>query len=247
MISKLKPFLGIVDKFGPASAASPQSKVIIVIVMIKLKLWSTSGCEVKDVVELSFRALFCSPIMPIVFTGEYFLMMIIWVGLCVVFASWITHMYYQDVNCARMKPWMRFIVFELLSRLVCSKKNLDIRSDESNEEIMAVYDTQGYFGEGIQEPVGLDLKSNAKEIDNQRDADKDDHEFTSLEKEMSAIKGNLKAKKAEKKSKELEERNLQEWRRAVAIIDMFLFWLYLFVNILTAMVFTIKSSRIATH
>ena len=172
-------------------------------------------------------------------------MMIIWVGLCVVFASWITHMYYQDVNCARMKPWMRFVVFELLSRLVCSKKNLDIRSDESNEAIMAVHDNLGYFGEGIQEPVGL--KSSAKEIENQKDADKDGHEFTSLEKEVSAIKDYLLAKKAEERNKELEEGNLQEWRTAVAIIDMFLFWLYLFVNILTAMVFTIKSSRVATN
>ena len=154
-------------------------------------------------------------------------------------------MYYQDVNCARMKPWMRFIVFKLLSRLVCSKKNLEICSDESNEEIMDVYDTQGYFEEGIQEPVGL--KSSAKVMENQKDAEKDDHEFTSLEKEVSAIKDYLMAKKEEEKNKELEEGNLQEWRRAVAIIDMFLFWLYLFVNILTAMVFTIKSSCVATH
>ena len=171
-------------------------------------------------------------------------MMIIWVGLCVVFASWITHMYYQDVNCTRMKPCMRFVVFELLSRLICGQKNVDIRSGESKEETTDVCDNQGYLGEVILEPIGL--KGNVEEIENMKDADKDGHERTSLEKGVSAIKEFLLEKKEEEKNRELETGNLQEWRNAVAIIDKFLFWLYLFVNVLTAMIFTIKSSSVST-
>ena len=163
-------------------------------------------------------------------------------------------MHYQDSSCARMRPWMRYFVFKILSRLVCTRGDKHNNSDEITGDIV---DNKGHFGQQMDlELVGP--KGNVAMAEVHRNSEhQQDYASTStgegvrtrksihLETDLAVIRKLLQAEREEEMRKEAEEINLQEWRSAGLIIDKFLFWVYLFVNVVMAAIFTGESIALA--
>ena len=166
------------------------------------------------------------------YTAEYFIIMIIWVGMCVVLSAWILHIYHQDTNCAPMKPWLRILIFVYMARIVGMKKDfLTTKVDTSDFQLLE---------NGVHQTDNLTENQTA----NQQDDNDSNGRFAGsneLEEELHAIKKYLLAQKENERKQELQQVTLQEWRNAAKIVDMFLFWLYSISTILFALFYTIRS------
>ncbi|XP_072037444.1 neuronal acetylcholine receptor subunit alpha-9-like [Amphiura filiformis] len=174
--------------------------------------------------------------------SEYFLIMIIWVGMCVVLSAWVLHIYHQDADCSRMGPWLRVIIFAFLARAV------GMYDEQENEKRNTFSFDELFSGnEELDEAQGqFSLENGPRRMVNPTD---DENTNTTvgfsgsyrLEVEVYKIRKYLLAQKDEEKKKEVQEAALTEWRNAAKIVDRFFFWVYSLCNIGLALFFTLKS------
>ncbi len=162
--------------------------------------------------------------------ADYFVIMILWVGISVVISAWVLHIYHQEPkDCTWMGPIMKGIVFGFMARVICDKSE-DSRGNRSSADDG---ETNGAAkSEGI---LAVDQVNTT--------SDKNGHEM--LESEVKKIRQFLedgkKDQDVDETMKEVEEAPLQEWREAARIIDRFFFWVYALVNISLMLFFTLKS------
>ena len=148
---------------------------------------------------------------------------------------------------------MRYFVFKILSRLVCDQKY-----NKQDNEITE--DTDGHVNKGfLEQRMNLQLIGPVANVIMAEVHHNSEHHHAStstgeggcmrksiqLEKDLAVIRKLLLAEKEEEMRKEAEEVYLQEWRSAGLIIDKFLFWVYLFVNVVVAAIFTGESIALA--
>ncbi len=135
-----------------------------------------------------------------------------------------------------------------MARIVCDKYKPD-RSGQSSEED-GQSNSSATTSDGIRDQKDMNdvvatSDKDRRGILESQVYNRKHHKLAMLESEVNKIRQYLEDRKndhdVDEAMKEVEEAPLQEWREAARIIDKFFFWLYLFMNTLLMVFFTLKS------